>query len=375
VSDFTNESAALLTAIQGGKPADRLYRNAVHLEPSYASSANHHLFANPTLLLVGINQKKPSVYAPLLPWLEYYVPPSNAMDQNEAFTPHNYQTPISIGTWAIACGLHAIGKKGLSALAFRRARAKMAWLALGVSVVTPRKVTNHYLKEQGVAHLFVGDGKPDAVKGIPIPGIAFAGLRGHLRGGGSANHHGDIEQTNNSALLALLAPALGMACPKAFRRHHDALRRRFPLLPVMGLSPEDVGLLRAFVRSPGQIPLARAVFEMAKDFRPQQPFAFVRYEDLAVESFCRLTHASSTGARAVDTILANGTHYIGSADTGKRDSPGDGSDDVRAQRVTETPDFLLCQWVDGGPVIKVPRPKARELWRVETTLEGARFIS
>jgi hypothetical protein len=374
LSDFTNESAALLTAIKGGVPAPHLYMKAVHLKQTYAASANHHLWANPTLLLSGINQKKFSVYAPLFPWMEYYVPPSNPMDQNEGFTPHNYATPIAIGTWALACGLHEIGQRELSAVAFRRARAKMAWIALGVSTVVPKKVTNHYLKEQNVPHLFVGDGKPDAVKGIPIPGIAFAGLRGHLRGGGSGNHNGEIEQTNNSSLLALLAPALGLACPKAFRRHHDALVKRYPGLPVMGLSPEDTGVLRAFVSDPGDVSLAKLVFAMAKDFRPQMPFAFIRHADRAIEAVCWLTHGSSTGARAVDTILANGTHYIGSADTGKRDSAGDASDDVRPQRVVETSEFLACQWLDGGTVIKVPRPRSPEIYRVETAKEGARFV-
>ena len=188
--------------------------------------------------------------------------------------------------------------------------------------------------------------------------FAQAGKRSHQRAGGTGNHWGPLEGTNNSALSALVAQAIGAPSPADFRRLFDAARQRWPALPPYGLSPNDVAVLKALIHNPTDVLVGQAVYKMARDFRPLLPFAFVRYDDGAIETFARETDGSSTGAKAVDTVLADGTHYIGSADNGHRLAPN-----VQPQTVTETPDSLMCQWQNGGPVIRVPRPRSREVYR------------
>lgn len=368
---FVREAEALLAALQGRLPNPADYTENIHTDRSEAGSANHKMLANGAAVLdprssIGLVNR-------ILDYGEWYV--DQPLHENEAFTGSGaYRPAIMYGTLALAGAAHERGREALATRLLARSRADVHWLILGAATGPARAVKDHKLQQAGRAVLLVGDGPRKGLPGAPgVPYFAIAGKRCHVREGNG--HTGNFEYTDGLAQSLIVAQALGFDYSKgaSWHPHFAAIRARWPELAAWGLSATDRQAARAFLAHPTEPVIARSVYLAARDFRPRHPNAFMRYEDGAVAAVAWKLDRSSTGGRAVDVVLADGTHYLGSADTGGRDSGP--PVDVRAQTTVETSAGFLSAWDDGGgTAILTPKPRAAEVWRVESTPAGAAFL-
>jgi hypothetical protein len=367
---FGSERASLLLALGGGRPDPAGYAATVSLEHKRTGSANHKMWSNPTRALVGLNSGDRAATDSVLDWCRWYV--EQALHENECLTPNpSYRGAITFGTWALAgCALER-GSEVLLERLLARGRADIAWILLGAGVGPARRVRNHHLDKIGQSVLLVGDGeKGGGVEGLPY--FAQAGKRSRVREGGSGAHTGPFQDTENLGLGVLVAQALGVGTyPRSFRDLFDAARRRWPALPPFGFSAADRRVAMDWLRNPADPKIARKLLEWVNQApRPDHPVTIVRYVDSSVAFFLREVSDSSTGGDVVDVLFVSGLHYLGSVDSGSRDSgkPGD-VQDVDPQTVTETADSLVCRWKSGArPAIVVPKPAGAEAFRV--TSEG-----
>ena len=364
-SDFDNEGIALLEAIRGGKPERAFYEKNLDLDRSRSGSANHKMQCNPCELLDALNRHDFARADAVLSWCEWYV--EQALHENECLTPNpSYRGAIETGTLALAGGALERGRAELGGRLLKRSRAGIAWILAGVAPGDARKVVDHHLDKVGQQVLLIGNGpvEPGLVKGLPF--FAQPGKRGHVREGGSGNHFGPFEDTSNSGIAILVAQAVGLGTyPADFGATFRALRKRWPNLPPFGFSEEDARIARAWISNPTDELIARKISEWINGApMPDFPVAFIRYADDAVMAFLSRVDGSSTGCEMIESVQAGGLHYMGSADTGSRDSDNDPTDDVRSQVATETADSVSCRWADGsGRTIVVPKPTSPEAFR------------
>lgn len=372
---FGSERASLLVALNGGRPDPADYAATVSLNRSRTGSANHKMWSNPTKALVGLNTKDFGSTDAVLSWCDWYV--EQPIYENECLTPNpSYRGAIDTGTLCLAgCALER-GRDVLLDRLLKRSRAGEAWILVGAGSGLARRVRNHHLDKLGQSVLLVGDGERSGLDGLPY--FAQAGKRGRVREGASGNHVGPFEDTENLGLSVLVAQALGgIRYPKGYADLFEALRRRWPTLPVFGLSREDRATARAWLRNPLDTLLAGRLVEWINGApAPDHPVNVDRYDDGAIAFWLEEVGDSSTGADVVDVLLADGTHYLGSVDSGSRDSgrPGD-VQDVDPQVVTEAAESFVCRWRSGErPQIVVPKPRGKRVFRIHSSGAGGRAV-
>lgn len=374
--EFDNEGAALLDALRGGDPPREWYEGNLDLDRGMSGSANHKLQCNPAEALAALNSRKPARVSAVLDWCEFYV--TQPLHENEDMTPSSaYRPAITNGTWLLAGVAHEADRGALRDALLLRSRADVAHMISGAANGPARVVREHYLNAQNVAHLFTGDGpRLPSIKGGKQPYFAQAGKRVHVREGGSGNHTGPLQGTGNVSIACIVAQVTGDFCPPAFRELFGAARRRWPGLPPFGFSPSDVAVARAFIASPTEAVTAQAIYKMARVARPRHAVNVAHYDDGGVAFWLDTIDNSSTGARMFDIVHADGTHYIGSADTAHRDNDhGDPTDDVRSQVCVERAGTLATRWSGGGGVeIVAPLPAGREVHRMRYWRDGSTFL-
>lgn len=373
--NFETERKALLAAVQGKKvnPAD--YAGAISLKHGPTGSANHKMQANPTWALDGIRSGKRKQAEDVLDWAEgYYLKAS--LHENEDLTPNvAYRGAITNGTYVLAGIAHELGRHALSNALLDRCRSDIYYLILGAGTGAAREIQDMHLDRVGEAFLYIGAGrKKSAVPGLPY--IAQAGKRGHVRGGGHANHIGPLEDTLGLGVSTLVAHATGIGKPPKYMGElFRAILSRWPGLVPYGFSERDRALARAFLANPLEALVAQEIAHLAGKFRPSLPFAFIRYSDGAIASVCWESDDSSTGCRQVDVLFADGTHYIGSADTASRGTERNKGKNVQPQRCIEQDHHFRCEWKSGeGRVIVVPKPMGEEVYRVEIRADRVQYV-
>lgn len=371
--NFGTERASLLTALNGGVPDPSGYDATVALQRARTGSANHKMWSNPTRALVGLNTKKFEKTDAVLSWCEWYV--EQALHENECLTPNpSYRGAIETGTLALAGCALVRGRAALLDRLLKRSRAGIGWILLGVGSGAARRVRNHHMDKIGQSVLLVGDGeRGGGVTGLPY--FAQPGKRGRVREGPSGSHTGPFEDTENLGLGILVAQALGgYPYPKGWADLFTAIRQRWPSLPPFGLSEEDRTVARAWIRNPTDETLARQIVGWVNEApMPDHPLNIDRYADGAVAFWLEEVDDSSTGADVVDVLMADGTHYLGSVDTGSRDSTKGGAEDVSPQIVLETEGSLICKWKSGArEEIIVPKPRGQRAFRIHSPGFGGR---
>lgn len=366
---FGRESKALLTALGGQRPPLEDYRKHVSWREGDTGSANHKWRSNLVAVLVALLDGDAETVAKFRKWQRWYAWHA-PLHENEAMTPNvAYRRAILDGGWIGALLAKELGEHDVAGRMLERCRADVAYLVLGLATGGARKITDHHLEELGRAFLWKGDGPLR----WPLEGVNYvaqAGLRGLVRAGGHANHTGEIEDELHQALAEVVAFATNVGKVPAYARElFDAVRKRFGNPPPYGVSPDDAERLRRFLRPNGwaDLGLVHELAEMASRALPRLPFSMIRYADGSVYSICWRASRSSTGALMVDALLADGTHYMGSADTASRSSSAS-DPDVMPQVVIETADAFVCHRTSGPPTrdIAVPKPRGvRELWRFD----------
>lgn len=369
---FVREADALLSALRRGRPNQADYTENIHTDRSEAGSANHKMLANGAAILDP--RSSAGLQAQILDYGEWYV--DQPLHENEGFTGSGaYRPAIMFGTYALAGAALEKGRGALAARLMQRCRADVHYLILGAATGQAKAVRDHKLGEAGRAVALIGDGRRQGLPGAPgVPYFAIAGKRCHVREGNG--HGGAFEYLDGLAQSLIVAQALGMIgrSGASWHAHFEAIRERWPSLPPWGLSPADQAAAREFLKYVAEPVRARPIFAAASGFLPKHPFAFVRWEDGDVAAVAWHLDRSSTGGRSVDRVAPDGTHFIGSADTGGRDNGP--PVDVRAQTTVETSTGFVSRWDDGqGRAIVTPKPQGvAEAWRVEGSPAGLRFL-
>ena len=366
-ADFDRESRALLAAFRREKVAWSDVALNYDLKQATAGSANHRLGSNPAWGLECLRVGSRKEVGEVLAWYRWLC--TQPLDENETLTRNPaYASRIAMGTYAGALLGELPGEPGTADLIAERCRAHVAWCILGAAAVRAKKLGKANPTPPTKGYRLTANG-PD----LPAPYICRAGKRSWVREELPGKQRGAFNGLDDGVLTTLVCQALDLPynqgsagdLPELYVR----LKALAPRLAHWGLSVMDAEAARAFLRNPTDTLLAREVVRwIARAPLPRLPVSVVRRESGAVEFALRRIDGSSTGALAVEVVLADGTRHLGSADTGGRGSEADRAKHVQSQIVDETDTAWVCRWASGqGVTVEVPRPPAsdRVAWQFE----------
>lgn len=364
MADFEEFKAGFLAALRREPTHD--HEQGIDFKHYRPASANKHLLGNAAAGLIAYDRHDASGLVEFFDWLEWYAH-HETLHANEATTPsESYRTAIDYPTWVCAGLAQATGRAELAGKLFARSRASLAHLALGVGTRPPRKVRDH--GTPGTVFVLWGDGEPDPVPGSGggVPFVAQAGQRGKVRAAdnvipGGTKFDGKFHYTNAWALSVMLGQPLGWPYKeetfKLEAQAWEAIRRRWPAIPVWGLSATDLATLRSFVGHPTDVRLARSVWQWACACPPSEGRLYVRHVDGGVEAVAVELGDSSTDGVAVRQAWADGRTALAGASSGSRNQQ-----EIARQMVNVDGEDWLCSIPSTGASLRIQRMRAPEAW-------------
>lgn len=354
--DYGELVAMHIEACRGGHPTDHL--SWVDWTDTQHASDNKYLIADATQVVMGKDLQQCEGFSGFLA--------RRPLHEDETNTGSgSYRKTIDGATLDMGAAMRRSGRELAAVRLLSRTRASMAHLLLGVGNGLPRRVVDH--GTPGTPLVLVGGGPRVPLAGDPqglTPFIAIAGMRSHVRARtdstvGGSHFNGPFEYTLAEEQRAMLAQVLGHPY-NAKRYEYEHVVYEWAVdhgVKWWGLSQADRADAIAFVRNPLNADIAYRFALLATESMLGLPVQYDRYADGSIFTMMLELRNSSTGGRAISGQYANGNIIHASADNGGR-----AKGDIKPQRAWEEDGYYCCQHLDGGPVLRVPKPKSERVW-------------
>ncbi len=279
----------------------------------------------------------------------------------EDLTPEGtYRCGIAYSDLLMAGIASQVGHSSAERASLDLARSHFSWLLIGLGMSPGKEVKDHHLQHPDVPCVLIGTGAPV----YPIRYVAQAGQRGWIRNREKRQPKVFI-YIRHEDLSYIVYQGVGEQAHRKVRKNCryetemlQEIQRKWPALPVWGLSESNKVVARGYFNDPTSVGYARQVAQWLRS--PSEPFTFIRFEDGSVCSLMNESHGSSTDTLMIDMHLANGTTIKTSADDGLR-VPS------HPQTGWETTNSVHCLRRDGvAPTMSINKPAVPIAYRVHS---------